>query len=143
MNRMTMVSGECLSKISGRRKLCGPGLAWLVPLPDFTNPTTREWWRKNSRVCRAGVEGFWNDMNELRHGAMLCRKISNSILKGIKQRLAEARNVFGFQMARSTYEAQKNYSTASDRSISRGQVSPVYNVTQPFGRGTMLPTTNT
>ena len=34
--------------------------------PDFTNPTTREWWaQKFKDYVAIGVEGFWNDMNEI------------------------------------------------------------------------------
>ena len=33
--------------------------------PDFTRAATRAWWaRLVARVCRAGVDGIWNDMNE-------------------------------------------------------------------------------
>jgi alpha-glucosidase len=34
--------------------------------PDFTNPKTRNWWGESFKdYVQTGVEGFWNDMNEL------------------------------------------------------------------------------
>ncbi|MBF0537859.1 MAG: DUF5110 domain-containing protein [Nitrospirae bacterium] len=39
-----------------------PGFAYL---PDFHNQDTRKWWGGlHKRFIEAGVEGFWNDMNE-------------------------------------------------------------------------------
>jgi alpha-glucosidase len=34
--------------------------------PDFTNPTTRKWWKDQfTEYVNLGVKGFWNDMNEI------------------------------------------------------------------------------
>ncbi|KJU86203.1 Alpha-glucosidase, family 31 [Candidatus Magnetobacterium bavaricum] len=39
-----------------------PGFAYL---PDFHNRNTRKWWGDlHKRFIEAGIEGFWNDMNE-------------------------------------------------------------------------------
>ena len=34
--------------------------------PDFTNPKARQWWKEQFKgLYQLGVEGFWNDMNEI------------------------------------------------------------------------------
>ena len=34
--------------------------------PDFTNPKTRQWWKDQFKeYVKLGVEGLWNDMNEI------------------------------------------------------------------------------
>lgn len=77
-----------------------------VHLPDYTDPKARQWWiSKMEWMKRNGINGYWNDMNE--------PATANSYLPdnlvfdfdGHKATTAEAKNVFGFQMARSSYEA--------------------------------------
>jgi alpha-glucosidase len=76
--------------------------------PDFTNPKTRKWWAdKFKDYVALGVEGFWNDMNEIAtwgHG--LPENIEFNF-DGNPATARKGRNVFGFQMARSTYEGTK------------------------------------
>jgi alpha-glucosidase len=76
--------------------------------PDFTNPKTRKWWvEKFKDYVELGVEGFWNDMNEIAtwgHG--LPENIEFNF-DGNPATARKGRNVFGFQMARSTYEGTK------------------------------------
>lgn len=76
--------------------------------PDFTNPKTRKWWgEKFKDYLKLGVEGFWNDMNEIAtwgHG--LPENIEFNF-EGNPSTARRGRNVFGFQMARSTYEGTK------------------------------------
>lgn len=76
--------------------------------PDFTKPQTRSWWRdKLTSYSELGVEGYWNDMNEIATwGHMLPENIEFD-LDGTKGTTRKARNLYGFQMARSTYEATK------------------------------------
>ena len=76
--------------------------------PDFTKPQTRAWWRdKLTSYSELGVEGYWNDMNEIATwGHMLPENIEFD-LDGTKGTTRKARNLYGFQMARSTYEATK------------------------------------
>ena len=77
--------------------------------PDFTNPAARAWWEKHFNIyVKAGVDGFWNDMNEIATwGNMLPENIVFDF-EGQKASTRKARNVYGFQMARSTYEGTKN-----------------------------------
>ncbi len=76
--------------------------------PDFTKPDTRAWWAEKFKDYVAlGVEGFWNDMNEIATwGNSLPENIEFNF-EGNKTTTRRGRNVFGFQMARSTYEGTK------------------------------------
>ncbi len=76
--------------------------------PDFTNPRTRAWWREQFRDYVAmGIEGFWNDMNEIATwGQMLPENIVLDF-DGNPGSMRRGRNLYGFQMARSTYEGTK------------------------------------
>ncbi len=76
--------------------------------PDFTNPKTREWWKSLfGDYVALGVKGFWNDMNEIATwGNMLPENIEFNF-DGNKSTTRRGRNVYGFQMARSTYEGTK------------------------------------
>lgn len=76
--------------------------------PDFTNPVTREWWKEQFKdYVELGVEGFWNDMNEIASwGHMLPENIEMSF-EGNKASMRKGRNIYGSQMARSTYEGTK------------------------------------
>jgi alpha-glucosidase len=76
--------------------------------PDFTNPKARDWWREQFReYISLGIEGFWNDMNEIATwGQMLPENIELDF-EGHKASMRRGRNIYGFQMARSTYEGTK------------------------------------
>jgi alpha-glucosidase len=76
--------------------------------PDFTKPAARAWWKDQFEDYVAlGVQGFWNDMNEIATwGNMLPENIEFDF-EGEKASMRRARNIFGFMMARSTYEGTK------------------------------------
>lgn len=76
--------------------------------PDFTNPATRDWWREKLALYSSlGIQGYWNDMNEIATwGNMLPENIEFQH-DGEKTTARKARNVYGFQMARSTYEGTR------------------------------------
>lgn len=76
--------------------------------PDFTNPKTRAWWKEQfQEYVDLGVQGFWNDMNEIATwGQMLPENIEMSF-EGNGSTMRRGRNVYGSQMARSTYEGTK------------------------------------
>jgi len=73
--------------------------------PDFTNPKTRKWWKEQFKsYVDLGVLGFWNDMNEIATwGNMLPENVEFDF-EGEKASMRRGRNIYGFQMARSTYE---------------------------------------
>ncbi len=76
--------------------------------PDFTKPETREWWaEKFNDYVALGVEGFWNDMNEIATWGHALPENIEFNFEGNKATTRRGRNVFGFQMARSTYEGTK------------------------------------
>lgn len=76
--------------------------------PDFTNPTTREWWAtKFKDYVNLGIDGFWNDMNEIATWGHSLPENLEFDFEGNKATTRRGRNLFGFQMARSTYEGTK------------------------------------
>lgn len=76
--------------------------------PDFTNPKTRAWWaEKFSRYVALGVEGFWNDMNEIATWGHGLPENIELDFDGHPGTMRQGRNLYGFQMARSTYEGTK------------------------------------
>lgn len=76
--------------------------------PDFSKPETRTWWRdKLKSYSELGVEGFWNDMNEPATWGNMIPENLEFDFDGQKATARKARNVYGFQMARSTYEGAR------------------------------------
>lgn len=76
--------------------------------PDFTHPAARVWWKDQlATYVSLGISGFWNDMNEIATwGNMLPENIEFDF-EGEKSTLRRGKNIYGFQMARSTYEGAK------------------------------------
>ncbi len=76
--------------------------------PDFTNPKTRQWWEKHfNEYVDLGVEGFWNDMNEIATWGNMLPDLIEFEMEGKRSTAREGRNLFGMMMARSTYEGTK------------------------------------
>jgi alpha-glucosidase len=76
--------------------------------PDFTNPKTRTWWAAQFKhYVSLGIEGFWNDMNEIATWGHALPENLVFDFEGKKTTSRRGRNVYGFQMARSTYEGAK------------------------------------
>ncbi len=76
--------------------------------PDFTKPSTREWWgQKLKSYADLGVNGYWNDMNEIASWGNMLPENLEFDFDGRKATSRKARNLYGFQMARSTYEAAR------------------------------------
>jgi alpha-glucosidase len=73
--------------------------------PDFTNEKGRAWWREKVKFfANTGVSGIWNDMNEI---ATWGQKMPSNIIFNYDGKLAsnkQAHNVYGMQMARSSFE---------------------------------------
>ncbi|MBB6500302.1 TIM-barrel domain-containing protein [Pedobacter cryoconitis] len=76
--------------------------------PDFTSEKGRSWWRNEVKFfANTGVSGIWNDMNEI---ATWGNKMPSNVLFNYDGALAshkQAHNVYGLQMARSSYEGAK------------------------------------
>lgn len=76
--------------------------------PDFTKPETREWWKEQFQdYVDLGIEGFWNDMNEIATWGQMIPENIEMDFDGNKASMRRGRNLYGFQMARSTYEGTK------------------------------------
>jgi alpha-glucosidase len=76
--------------------------------PDFTNPKTRLWWKDQfQEYIDLGVEGFWNDMNEIATWGQMIPENIEMNFEGNRASMRRGRNLYGFQMARSTYEGAK------------------------------------
>lgn len=76
--------------------------------PDFTNEKTRQWWgAKFHEYTDLGVEGFWNDMNEIATWGNMLPDLMEFDFDGRKTTTREARNLYGLLMSRSTYEGTK------------------------------------
>ncbi|MCD8742277.1 DUF4968 domain-containing protein [Mucilaginibacter roseus] len=73
--------------------------------PDFTSAKGRDWWQGEIKQYAAdGVSGIWNDMNEI---ATWGQKMPDNVIfnwEGRKAAHPEARNAYGMQMARASYE---------------------------------------
>jgi alpha-glucosidase len=86
------------------------GQVWpgWVHFPDFTGEKGRAWWRNEIKTfANDGVSGLWNDMNEI---STWGQKMPNNILYNYDGKITtnqEGRNVFGMQMARSSYEGMR------------------------------------
>jgi len=98
------------------------GSVWAGPsyLTDFINDDTRKWWEKNITVyTNDGITGFLNDMDE---PSFLLKTVPNAVLFGNKSNpvnFKEIHNVFGMEMARSTYEGVRAHTGVRPFNISR------------------------
>lgn len=78
--------------------------------PDFTNPKTRSWWiNKMKFLPDNGIHGYWNDMNEPAVGGSYLPDNLLFDFDGRKANALEAKNVYGMQMARSSFESAIKY----------------------------------
>lgn len=77
--------------------------------PDFTMPKARKWWGDNFKdLVNTGVEGFWNDMNEIATWGQRSPDNVEFDLEGNRGTHRKGRNVYGLNMVRSTYEGTKS-----------------------------------
>lgn len=76
--------------------------------PDFTNPKTRNWWGiEIKKYADEGVSGLWNDMNEI---STWGQKMPDNVLfdyEGHKASHLQARNVYGLEMIRASYDGAR------------------------------------
>ncbi|GAA4324597.1 glycoside hydrolase family 31 protein [Mucilaginibacter gynuensis] len=76
--------------------------------PDFTGAKGRNWWETELKQYAAeGVSGIWNDMNEI---ATWGQKMPDNVIfdfEGRKASHLEARNVYGLNMIRASYEGYR------------------------------------
>lgn len=93
---------------------------------DFLKADTRAWWKEHLKVyTNEGITGFLNDMNE---PAFFKKSMPDALLFGEENdpyTFKEARNVYGFQMARATYEGVKEQTGLRPFNISRSAFSGI------------------
>jgi len=76
--------------------------------PDFTKPETRKWWAKWLKAySEMGIQGYWNDMNEIATWGQVLPENLVFDFEGNKSTSRRGRNIFGMMMARATYEGAK------------------------------------
>jgi alpha-glucosidase len=90
------------------------GSVWPGPchFPDFTNPAARKWWSGLfGGLIQDGVAGVWNDMNEpaVFEEGTFPRDVRHDY-DGHPCSHRKGHNVYGMQMARSTYEGLEQFS---------------------------------
>jgi alpha-glucosidase len=94
--------------------------------PDFTNPETVKWWsEKLKTLIDKGVEGIWNDMNEI---STWGQKMPDNIVfhfGGEKASHLKARNIYGLQMVRASYEGYVKYCKSRPFMLTRSGFSGV------------------
>lgn len=76
--------------------------------PDFTSEKARAWWTEMMKsYTDIGLKGFWNDMNEI---ATWGQMLPENIIFDFEEDQAtsrKGRNVYGMQMAKSSFESAK------------------------------------
>jgi alpha-glucosidase len=76
--------------------------------PDFTNPSTRNWWGNSFKgYIQAGIRGFWNDMNEPASWGQRFPDLVEFNFEGNTGTHRKGHNLYGMQMARATYEGTR------------------------------------
>jgi alpha-glucosidase len=90
------------------RPFFGPVWPGDCGFPDFTSARVREWWGGlYSELVKAGVDGFWNDMNEPAVFGDVGTTIPDPIRHDLDGREGDhrtAHNIYGLLMARATAE---------------------------------------
>jgi len=75
---------------------------------DFTSKEGRDWWGDELKFYTdLGLEGFWNDMNEPACWGQDIPDMVEFDYEGQQVSHLKARNVYGYQMVRATYEGAR------------------------------------
>lgn len=94
----------------------GPAVGLVWPgwslFPDFTDPDARAWWGEHYRLLLdSGIAGIWHDMNEPScfsgWGGLTLPLPTRHRLEGENGDHRKAHNVYGLQMNRAGYDAQR------------------------------------
>lgn len=94
---------------------------------DFTLKKGRDWWADELKFYTdMGLEGFWNDMNEPACWGQDMPDMIEFDYEGQQVSHLKARNVYGYQMVRSTFEgARKNMGNKRPFTLTRSGYSGV------------------
>lgn len=78
--------------------------------PDYTRPEVRKWWGEwVNYYTEKGIDALWNDMNEPAAWGQSLPDLIEFGYEGEGATHKRARNVYGMQMARSTYEGARKH----------------------------------
>jgi alpha-glucosidase len=103
------VKNDCFIKYPDGKNYVGNVWPGRCHFPDFTKPAVRTWWGESfNRLTDAGVEGFWNDMNEPSAWGQSIPNILSFDFDSHGSTMAEGHNVYGLNMSRATMEGTKN-----------------------------------
>lgn len=84
-----------------------PGWSYF---PDYTKPEGRQWWADQfEQYTEVGITGFWNDMNEPATWGQHLPNLIEFAYEGEGATHRKARNVYGMNMARSTYDGTRKF----------------------------------
>lgn len=92
--------------------MVGPVWPPACVFPDYTHPAVRSWWGAlyGDLYNENGVSGFWNDMNEPAVFGVDSKTFPDDVRhhnEGQPSGHRKVHNIYGMQMARSTYEGLK------------------------------------
>jgi alpha-glucosidase len=94
--------------------------------PDFTNPEAMKWWAEKIKTLTGqGVAGIWNDMNEI---STWGQKMPDNIIfhfGGEKASHLKARNIYGLQMVRASYEGYLKHCNSRPFMLTRSAFSGI------------------
>jgi alpha-glucosidase len=102
------LAGDIFLKYADGKNYTGQVWPGWCHFPDFTSVKGRDWWKNEIRhYTDAGVSGIWNDMNEI---STWGQKMPDNVLfdfDGHPTTHLQGHNVFGLEMARSSYEGAR------------------------------------
>lgn len=104
------ISQSYFIKYPDGKEYCAQVWPGWCNFPDFTRPDVRKWWGNNfGPMINAGVEGFWTDMNEIASwGGGYTPSLVQLNWDGRFASYKQAKNAYGMQMSRSTYEGSRS-----------------------------------
>ncbi len=112
--------------------------------PDFTGPKGRSWWKEQVKgYTDAGVDGLWNDMNEI---ATWGQNMPDNVLfdfEGKPVTHRQAHNVYGLAMVRASYEGARESMQGRRPFILPAPATPACNVIPLSGRAITVQKTTT
>ena len=78
--------------------------------PDYTKSVVRQWWGEWVKFyTEKGIDALWNDMNEPAAWGQSLPDLIEFHYEGEKATHKRARNVYGMQMARGTYDGARKH----------------------------------
>ena len=101
-------NGQHFLKYSDESNYSGEVWPGWCHFPDFTKEEVRKWWKDNLKVYTdLGVKGLWCDMNEIATWGQMMPENIIFHFEGEAATTRKGRNIYGMQMARSTFEGAK------------------------------------